>query len=173
MNVLGAFRHIKAFVLDVDGVLTDSTILVLDDGQQVRRMNIKDGYAMQLAIKKGYHILVLSGGSSSGVRTRLERLGITNIHLEVNDKKELLQQFIAKQGLQKENVLFMGDDIPDLDAMQVAGLACCPEDAVPEIKAVAHYISFARGGKGCVRDIIEKVLKLNGDWSHVSGVAAR
>lgn len=173
MNVLAAFKHIRVFVLDVDGVLTDSTILVMDDGQQVRRMNIKDGYAMQLAIKKGYRIMVISGGNSSGVRTRLERLGITDIHLEVTDKKGLLQQYIVEHGLRAEQVIFMGDDIPDLEAMKAAGLPCCPEDAVPEIKAVAQYISFARGGQGCVRDVIEKVMKLNGHWSHESGVAAK
>ena len=164
MNVLTNFKAIKAFVLDVDGVLTDGSLLLLDDGQMARRMNIKDGYALQLAIKKGYHILVISGGNSDAVKLRLQRLGVVEVFMNVTDKKEILIEYISKYELKWEEVLYMGDDIPDLVPMQLAGLPCCPADAVPEIKSISHYISHVNGGYGCVRDIIEKVLKLNGHW---------
>ena len=164
MNILAGFKNIKAFVLDVDGVLTDGSLLLMDDGQMARRMNIKDGYARQLAIKKGYHILVVSGGDSDAVKLRLQRLGINEIFMQLENKRALLIQYIEKHGLSAHQVLYMGDDIPDLLPMEFAGLTCCPADAVPEIKAASHYISPIKGGYGCVRDIIEKVLKLNGHW---------
>lgn len=173
MNVLSAFRKIKAFVLDVDGVLTDSTILVLNDGQQVRKMNIKDGYALQLAIKKGYKILVISGGTSEAVKHRMQKLGIDDVHMQVTDKKEILLKFVAQHKLLWEEVLYMGDDIPDLQVMKMAGMACCPADAVAEIRQVSHYISHVAGGQGCVRDVLEKVLKLNDHWQHDVEVTSR
>jgi 3-deoxy-D-manno-octulosonate 8-phosphate phosphatase (KDO 8-P phosphatase) len=165
MNILSSFKNIRGFVLDVDGVLTDGSLLVLDDGQMARRMNIKDGYALQLAIKKGYQLLVLSGGVSAAVRIRLERLGITHIEMNVVNKQERMAAFATTHKLSREQLLFMGDDIPDLLPMSAAGVGCCPADAVPEIKAVANYISPLNGGWGCVRDVIEKVLKLNDDWN--------
>ena len=165
MNVLPAFKHIKAFILDVDGVLTDGTLLVLDDGQMARKMNIKDGFALQLAIKMGYHILIISGGYSDAVVMRLKKLGIEEVNMNVTDKKNILGVFLAKHGLKAEEVLYMGDDIPDMPAMKMAGLPCCPADAVAEIRQAAHYISPFNGGYGCVRDVIEKVLKLNGHWN--------
>jgi len=173
MNVLTNFKKIKAFVLDVDGVLTDGRVLLLNDGQMARSMNIKDGYALQLAIKKGYHVLVISGGDDDAVKTRLQKLGVMDVHMKVADKKTLLAEYVNKQTLTWEQVLFMGDDIPDLQAMQIAGLPCCPADAVPEIKSISHYISPINGGAGCVRDIIEKVMKLNGDWDTGTDIASR
>lgn len=166
MNVLPVFKKITTFVLDVDGVLTDSSILILNDGQLARRMNIKDGYALQLAIKKGYKILVISGGTSEAVKTRLQKLGIEDVYLNVSAKKEILLKYVSDNGLQWEEILYMGDDIPDLGVMKLAGLACCPADAVAEIKEIAHYVSPVIGGEGCVRDVIEKVLKLNNHWHH-------
>jgi len=173
MNVLTNFKKIKAFVLDVDGVLTDGTLLLLEDGQMARRMNIKDGYALQLAVKKGYHILVISGGSSDAVKLRLQKLGVVEVNMNVPDKKIVLLKYMTTYSLEKEQVLYMGDDIPDLLPMQMAGLACCPADAVPEIKNIAHYISVNNGGFGCVRDVIEKVLKLNGHWDMDSSVTSK
>lgn len=166
MNVLPVFKKIKTFVLDVDGVLTDSSILILNDGQLARRMNIKDGYALQLAIKKGYRILVISGGTSEAVKVRLQKLGINDVHLNVTNKKAILTEYVVQHKLSWEELLYMGDDIPDLEVMKLAGLACCPSDAVAEIKEISHYVSPAAGGEGCVRDIFEKVLKLNNHWSH-------
>ncbi len=173
MNVLSNFKNIRAFVLDVDGVLTDGSLLLLDDGQMMRKMNIKDGYALQLAIKKGYRILVISGGSSDAVKLRLQKLGLNEIFMGVTDKKDKLIEYVIKHGFTKEQVLYMGDDIPDLEAMQLAGLPCCPADAVPEIKTISHYISPISGGNGCVRDVIEKVLKLNDHWSVDESIASR
>lgn len=173
MNVLANFKNIKAFVLDVDGVLTDGTLMLLEDGQMCRRMNIKDGYALQLAIKNGYHILIISGGQSDAVKLRLQKLGVVEVFMNVTDKKDVLVQYVTKYKLSWDQVLYMGDDIPDLFPMQLTGLPCCPADAVPEIKSIAHYISPVNGGYGCVRDIIEKVMKLNGHWNPDSTVPSK
>ncbi|MEP7163716.1 MAG: HAD-IIIA family hydrolase [Ferruginibacter sp.] len=173
MNVLTNFKEIKAFVLDVDGVLTDGMLLLLEDGQMARNMNIKDGYALQLAIKKGYHILVISGGNADAVKLRLQRLGVVEVFMNVINKKEILIEYISQYELKWEQVLYMGDDIPDLVPMQMVGLPCCPADAVPEIKTVSHYISHINGGHGCVRDVIEKVLKLNGHWDTDSKIPSK
>ncbi len=169
MDVLSKLKEVKLFVLDVDGVLTDGNIILFDDGQAARRMNIKDGYALQLAVKKGYQILIISGAASGAVRIRLERLGIAHINFAVKNKALLLQKFVAENNLLWPQVLYMGDDMPDLTCMQMAGVACAPADAVPEIKSVAHYISPCTGGAGCVRDVIEKVLKLNEHWHDNEG----
>lgn len=165
MNVLALFKDIKLFVLDVDGVLTNGSLILLDNGEMARTMNIKDGYALQLAIKKGYEILVISGGSSNAVKTRLEKLGVKNILLAVKNKKEALLKFVTEKKFSWSQVLYMGDDIPDVLPMQMVGLACAPADAVQEIKSIANYISPLAGGNGCVRDVIEKVMKLNDDWN--------
>ena len=172
MNALTLFKNIQLFVFDVDGVLTDGSIILLDNGEQARQMNIKDGYALQLAIKQGYQILIISGGNSDAVKTRLQKLGIQHIFLGISDKKELLLNFINEKNFKKEQILYMGDDVPDLLPMKQAGLACAPADAVAEIKSMAHYISPVVGGKGCVRDVIEKVLKLNGHWNEPNNVTS-
>lgn len=164
MTLLERFKRIRTFVFDVDGVLTDGSLLIPDDGQMIRRMNIKDGYALQLAFKQGYRLAVISGGKSEAVRERLNRLGMKDVFLNVHDKKEKLLSYAAEYGLPLEELLFMGDDIPDYTVMKIAGLACAPADAAAEIKQVAHYISSLPGGAGCVRDVIEKVLKLNSNW---------
>lgn len=172
MNVLAHFKDIKLFVLDVDGVLTDGSLILLDNGEMARKMNIKDGYALQLAVKKGYDILVISGGSSEAVKMRLQKLGIINIHLSVSNKRDLLQEFVSGKNLSWSQVLYMGDDIPDVLPMQLAGVSCCPADAVPEVRSIAHYISPIAGGFGCVRDVIEKVMKLNDDWNDHPEIAS-
>ncbi|HTQ29130.1 MAG TPA: HAD-IIIA family hydrolase [Puia sp.] len=164
MSFLKSFKHISTFVFDVDGVLTDGTVLAFDNGEQARRMNIKDGYALQLAVKKGYRVLVISGGSSEGVRLRLHKLGITEVFMKVENKRLLLEEYLGKHGLNWKELLFMGDDVPDYAAMQRAGLSCAPADAVSAIRDAAQYISPFKGGEGCVRDVIEKVLKLNDHW---------
>lgn len=173
MNILANFREIRAFVLDVDGVLTDGMLMLLDDGQMCRRMNIKDGYAIQLAVKKGYQVLVISGGSSDAVKMRLQKLGVEEINMQVTDKLELLKRYVTSNGLALNQVLYMGDDIPDASPMKQVGLPCCPADAVPEIRELSVYISQINGGHGCVRDVIEKVLKLNGHWEHDNQVVSR
>jgi 3-deoxy-D-manno-octulosonate 8-phosphate phosphatase (KDO 8-P phosphatase) len=173
MNILQQFKPIKLFALDVDGVLTNGSLLLLQDGQMARSMNIRDGFALQLAIKKGYQILVISGGKDEAVRHRLNHLGVKEVLLGVTNKSAALVEFVQQHSLKWEEVLFMGDDIPDLQVMKISGLACCPSDAAPEIKAVSQYISPLNGGNGCVRDIIEKVLKLNGHWDLDTETAAK
>lgn len=161
---LEKIKHIKAFILDVDGVLTDGTVLVTETGEQHRRFNIKDGYALQLAVKRGYHVVVLSGGRSKGIELRLKGLGISEIYLGLDSKVETYHNFLESSGYSREQVLYMGDDIPDLQVIKLAGLAVCPADAVEEIKSICDYISPKKGGEGCVRDVIEKVLKIQGNW---------
>lgn len=171
--MLEKFRHITTFVFDVDGVLTDGTVLVLPGGLMARGMNIRDGYALQLAVKKGYRVLVISGGNSAEVKERLAKLGVVHTWMQVNDKAATLQEFMNKEGINTAEVLYMGDDIPDLTVMKHAGLPCCPQDAAQEIKEIALYISHLPGGKGCARDVIEKVMKLRGDWSEDTTVKSQ
>jgi 3-deoxy-D-manno-octulosonate 8-phosphate phosphatase (KDO 8-P phosphatase) len=165
MNILEKFAPIKLFVLDVDGVLTDGSVLLLENGEMARTMNVKDGYAMQLALKKGYEILIISGGTSAAVKDRLAKLGIKNIELGIKNKVAVLDNFLANKNFTKEQILYMGDDVPDVAPMLLVGLACAPADAVEEVLEIAQYISPKNGGKGCVRDVIEKVLKLNKHWN--------
>lgn len=164
MPLLEQFSRIKTFVFDVDGVLTDGSLLIPDDGQMIRRMNIKDGYALQLALKRGYRVVIISGGASEAVRERLNRLGVQDVYLKVQDKKNVLSEYVMRHQLSWHELLFMGDDIPDYQVMLLAGLPCCPADAAPEIQQISKYISPVSGGFGCARDVIEKTLKLNDDW---------
>lgn len=171
--MLEQFKHIRTFVFDVDGVLTDGSLYVFDNGEQVRRMSIRDGYALQLAVKKEYRVIVISGSYSKAVIERLQKLGITEIHMRVTDKEQVLREIAATSNISLGNVLFMGDDIPDYKVMSIVGLPCSPCDAATEIKNVSAYISNRTGGAGCVRDVIEKVLKLNGDWELDTTVPSR
>jgi len=171
--LLEKFKHITTFVFDVDGVLTDGSVLLLPDGIMARRMNIKDGYALQLAVKRGYRVLVISGGNSPEVKERLLTLGVTDVWMQVTSKASVLHNYMQKEGLDKASVLCMGDDIPDLEVIQLAGLACCPADAVQEIREKCLYISHLKGGEGCARDVMEKVMKLRGDWGEDTTVRAQ
>ena len=161
---LEKLKHIKAFIFDVDGVLTNGIVHVTETGEQLRQFNIKDGYALQLAIKRGYRILALTGAKSKGVELRLKGLGIKDVFLNLDSKTEAYLNFVASSGLSADQILYMGDDMPDLEVMKIVGLAVCPSDAAGEIKSVSHYISPKNGGEGCVRDIIEKVLKIQNNW---------
>jgi len=173
MSLLNQFKQVKCFAFDVDGVLTDGTVWLPDDGQMIRSMNTKDGYALQLAVKKGYAVIVISGGGAEGAKKRLNKLGITEVHFQAGNKKQVLNAFLLAKNIAPKDVLFMGDDIPDYPAMQEVGLPCCPSDAVPEIKSISKYIAAMPGGKGCVREVIEKVLKLNGQWDLDTDVTSR
>ena len=173
MNVLSEFKKITTFVFDVDGVLTDGTVLVLENGVQARRMHIKDGFALQMAVTHGYRVLVISGGHSPQVVHRLDKLGITDVHMSILDKKGFITDYMTANSLKPEEVLYMGDDIPDLPAMSVVHLPCCPADAVNEVKEAVQYISHVNGGLGCVRDVIEKVLRLNDQWSYSVDIPSR
>ena len=173
MNVLELFKPITTLVFDVDGVLTDGTLLILPDGLMARRMNIKDGYGLQLAVKKGYHVVIISGGNSPEVKDRLQKLGVAEVFMQVKDKVEVLAGFVEKNSLSWGEVLYMGDDIPDLEVMNKVALPCCPRDAVQEVRSVSKYISHLDGGFGCGRDVIEKVMKVRGHWtddSHIRSI---
>ncbi|WP_338377164.1 HAD-IIIA family hydrolase [uncultured Flavobacterium sp.] len=157
-------NDITTFILDVDGVLTDGTIHVTQTGEMLRHMHIRDGYAMKAAVENGYTVCIISGGSNEGVRIRLRNLGITDIHLGVPNKVETFKEFTELYNIKPEQVLYMGDDIPDFHVMKLVGLPTCPQNAVPEIKNISKYISHINGGKGCVRDVIEQVMKVQGKW---------
>lgn len=158
-------KHITTFIFDVDGVLTDGTILVTTEGEMLRSMHTKDGFAIKTALQAGYHMCIISGGSNEGVRRRLEGLGVSDIYLGAHNKIEQLNTYLNAKNINIENVLFMGDDIPDYPVMKLVGLPCCPQDAVPEIKAISKYVSHKNGGKGAVRDVIEQVLKVQDKWN--------
>ena len=164
INYKQKLAEINAFVFDVDGVLTDGSLLISDSGELLRTMNVKDGFAMKYAIDNGYKIGIISGGSNESVRKRLSGLGIDEIHLKTYDKIVPFNNFLEKNKFDKRNVLVMGDDLPDIPIIKLAGVGCCPQDAVPEVKAVSDYVSQNNGGKGCVRDVIEQVMKIQNKW---------
>ena len=166
MNYKAKLHEIKAFVFYYDGVISDGNIWSANDTIIVRSGNVKDGYAMQYALRKGYLIAILSGGSGDSIRSRMKMLGVEDVYLGSHRKKEIFEDFLKDKQLLPEQVLYVGDDIPDYDVMRLAGVSACPADAAEEIKAVADYISHKNGGCGCVRDVIEQVLRLQGQWFH-------
>jgi 3-deoxy-D-manno-octulosonate 8-phosphate phosphatase (KDO 8-P phosphatase) len=157
-------KNINTFIFDYDGVLTDGSVITLDDGEAYRTTNVKDGYSLQLAVKKGYHVGIISGSRSKEYQKRLRMLGVTDIYLKSRSKLNDFNTFLKKHDLYKSDVLFMGDDIPDFEVMKEAGIPVCPSDADSEIKQVSSYISDKKGGEGCVRDVIEQVLRLHNNW---------
>ncbi|MEC8723769.1 MAG: HAD-IIIA family hydrolase [Bacteroidota bacterium] len=163
-NYKALLQKITTLIFDVDGVLTDSSILVTSDGEMLRKMNTRDGLALKLAVDAGLNVCIISGGSNEGVRKRLQGLGLKDVILGAHDKIKNLKTLMASLDVTKEEIMYMGDDIPDIPVMEVVGLPCCPQDAVPEIKAVSEYISHKNGGQGAVRDIVEQILKIKGLW---------
>ncbi len=157
-------KKIKAFAFDVDGVLSGEMIPLHPSGEPMRTVNTKDGYAIQLAIKLGYEIAIITGGRTNAVKIRFEGLGVSDIYLGSSIKIKDYEDFKQKRGLKDEEILFMGDDVPDIEVMQICGLPCCPKDAVPDVKAISKYISHLPGGAGCGRDVIEQVLKAQDQW---------
>lgn len=156
--------QINTFIFDVDGVLTNGFITITTNGELIRNMSVKDGYALKTAIDAGYNVCIISGGTNEGVRKRLEGLGIKDIYLGTHTKTIQLEDYFTKNNINPKNVLYMGDDIPDFPVMKLVGLPCCPKDAVSEIQNISKYISQKKGGTGCVRDVIEQVLKVQGKW---------
>jgi 3-deoxy-D-manno-octulosonate 8-phosphate phosphatase (KDO 8-P phosphatase) len=165
MQILSRFKFIKTFAFDMDGVLTDGNIIVDTNDNWLRQMNIRDGYALQQAARSGFNVMVISGSNSSFVHDRLNKLGIKDVFMNVKNKEEFLKDVLAERKLLLNELLYMGDDIPDYFCMKIAGIAACPADAALEIKNISSYISPYSGGRGCVRDVIEKVLKLNNKWT--------
>lgn len=157
-------KKIKALVFDIDGVLSSDTMTLNDEGIPIRTANVKDGYAMRNALNMGYHIGIITGGDLKWVRFRYEKLGVEHIYMGVRDKVKCLNDFLGKTGVAADDVLYMGDDLVDYQIMKAVGVAVCPLDAVNEIKEISSYISDKKGGEGCVRDIIEQVMKSQGTW---------
>ncbi|HET8828652.1 MAG TPA: HAD hydrolase family protein [Pelobium sp.] len=162
--MLEKLKDITTFIFDVDGVLTNGNILVTETGEQLRQFNIKDGFAMQLAVKKGYHLAVITGAKTDAVKMRLQGLGIKDIYLNASLKMPIFLDFIGKYDLKPSEILYIGDDLPDMEIMEKVAIAVAPADAVQEIKEISNYISAYNGGEGVVRDMIEKVLKVQNNW---------
>lgn len=156
--------QIKAFVFDVDGVFTDCTIMISPQGEFLRQFNVKDGLAIVRAISRGYPVAIISGGKGEQLERRMSGLGIEHIYLGKDKKVEPLEDFSRKCGVALSEMLYMGDDYPDLAPMSMVRLAVAPSDAADDVKAAAHYVSAFAGGRGCVRDIVEQVLRARGDW---------
>lgn len=163
-NFKEELRKVKAFAFDVDGVLSSQILTLHPDGEPMRTINIKDGYAIQLAIKKQYPIAVITGGNSDAVMKRFRGLGVSDVYLNSSNKKKDFADFLSKYEMDASSVLYMGDDLPDYEVMKIVGFPTCPADAVVEIKQLSMYISNLNGGEGCVRDIIEQVLRLHNKW---------
>lgn len=170
INYKEKLHDIKAFVFDFDGVMTDGSIWTYGDNEAVRCGNVKDGYAIQYAVKKGYTIALISGATSLSINNRMEALGVKQIYTGCANKMETYRKFLETNNLQEHQVICMGDDIPDYEIMSHCGVAVCPADAAIEIKEISNYISLYPGGRGCVRDIIEQVLRLQGMWFHPDAV---
>lgn len=163
-NYKDKLHQITTFIFDYDGVLTDGTVFPSADGEMMRAANVKDGYALQLAVKKGYRIAVISGGKSDTMVQRMKALKVEDVFLGVINKREVFDKYVKEHHLKMEEILYMGDDIPDYELLQIAGVATCPHDAAEEIQEIVDYISHKPGGKGAVRDILRQVMKLQGKW---------
>ena len=164
MSYKSNLKNIKAFVFDVDGVFTDGSVYLMPDGSMCRTMNVLDGYAVVKARKHNYPICVITGGDDPMVRNRINYLGITDYYAKIGNKLEKFEEFKLKYNLKNEEILTMGDDLPDMGMMQISGISACPENSVAEIKLMSDYISTIQGGKGAVRDVIEQVMKVQGKW---------
>ena len=163
-NYKELLTDVNTFVFDYDGVFTNGTVILMNEGQPLRTANVKDGYALQLANKKGYNVVIISGGYSQSVSNRFDLLKIKDVYLGTEDKLKVYKKYLEEHNLEPKNVLYMGDDIPDYQVLKNVGVATCPSDAAEEIKEIVHYISHFKGGEGCVRDVIEQVLKVQGKW---------
>lgn len=164
LNYREKLKLINTFIFDYDGVLSDGSVLMTSNGDALRKSNVKDGYALQLARKKNYRVAIISGGYTEAIYHRLGSLRVTDVFLKVENKLEVFEKYISEHNLKPENILYMGDDIPDLSVMKEVGVPVCPADAAEEVKAASIYISHRNGGEGCVRDVIEQVLKVQGLW---------
>ena len=156
-------QKVRCFIFDVDGVLTNNSIIVMP-GELYRIMNIRDGFGLKTAVEKGYHVIIISGGKSESVRTRLQNLGLKDVFLGIENKIIAYEEVKTKYNLENDEILYMGDDVPDYDVMKINGIPTCPFDAVADIRSLSVYISPLKGGEGCVRDVIEQTLRLQGNW---------
>ena len=167
LNFKQRLNKITTLIFDIDGVLTDGKVLVFENGEMVRNMNSKDGYALHLAVNKKYRIVIISGGNNLAVKNALSKAGITDIFISQHDKLACYESYLSEHMITDDEVMYMGDDLPDFEIMSRTGIAACPNDAAIEIKNICQYISPLKGGEGCVRDIIEQILKVQGNWEIV------
>ncbi|BAV95470.1 KdsC family phosphatase [Ichthyobacterium seriolicida] len=163
-NYKELFSRVETFIFDVDGVMTDGKVNVISENNWARQMNIKDGYAINLAIKQGYNFCIISSGSNLLVKSRLQKLGITDFFFSCFDKLEAYEDYISTYDIREENTLYMGDDMPDYPVMKRVGVPACPNDAAIDIKNISKYISPYNGGNGCVRDVLEQIMRVQGKW---------
>ena len=163
-NYKTLLNKVTTFVFDVDGVLTNGKILVTTEGEMYREMNTRDGFAMKYALLKGFKIGIISGGTNLGVKKRLEDLGVNKVYLGIHEKDIAFDDFINSYNVNPEEVLYMGDDVPDMSVMETVGVATCPQDAVPDVKRIVDYVSHKNGGDGCVREIVEQVMRVQNKW---------
>jgi 3-deoxy-D-manno-octulosonate 8-phosphate phosphatase (KDO 8-P phosphatase) len=163
LNFKQRLNKVRCFIFDIDGVLTNGTLIVMPD-ELYRIMNIRDGFALKTAVEAGYHVGIISGGKSESVRTRLQNLGLKDIYLCVEYKSDRYEEIMSMYDLKEEEILYMGDDLPDYEVMKRSGVPVCPFDAAPEIRELCCYISPQKGGEGCVRDVIEQTMRLQGKW---------
>lgn len=163
-HFLKKLKDITCFVFDVDGVFTNNQLIATENGDLQRTFNAKDGFALKTAVEKGYQICIITGGTSAAVHRRFELLGVKHNYYRVSDKVKVLNEFLTAENISEDNVLYIGDDIPDYEAMKICGLKCCPNDAVPEIMQLADYVCAQKGGEACVREVIEMVLKVQKKW---------
>mgnify|MGYP005696367717 CR=1 FL=1 len=157
-------NNIKAFVFDVDGVMTNGKVMITSEGEMYREMDTRDGFALKHALLKGFKIGIISGGTNEGVRKRLELLGVNEVYLGVNKKDIAFNDFVSNYNINPDQVLYMGDDVPDVSVMEKVGVSTCPQDAVPDVKRVVDYVSHKKGGDGCVREIVEQVMRVQDKW---------
>ena len=163
-NYKALLPNITTFIFDVDGVLTNGKVLITSQGEMYREMDTKDGYALKCALVQGYRVCIISGGTNEGVRNRLKALGVYDIYLGAHHKQEPFQDLMNSYDLKPEEILYMGDDVPDIVVMEQVAVAACPQDAVSDVKEIANYVSHKKGGEGCVREIIEQTLRVQGKW---------
>ncbi|MCA0430878.1 MAG: HAD hydrolase family protein [Bacteroidetes bacterium] len=168
LNFKQKLTKITTLMFDIDGVLTDGKVFVFENGDFVRNMNSKDGYAIHLAVKKNYRLVIISGGNNVGIKNALIKAGVKDIFINQHDKLQCYKDYITTNNLLDEEIVYMGDDLPDWEVMNKVGLAVCPNDAATEIKAISQYVSNKNGGEGCVRDIIEQVLRVQNNWEIIN-----
>ena len=157
-------KDITTFILDVDGVMTNGKIIYTHDGKIDRQFQAKDGYAIKHAISKGYNFVIISGGTQDNIRKRLNSLGVEDVFISAFDKIKIFNDYITKKNISPDNILYMGDDNPDIKPLKVVGISSCPKDASVDVKSICDYVSHKKGGYGCVRDVIEQVMRIHGKW---------
>ena len=163
-NYKTLLNNVRAFVFDVDGVMTNGKVIITSEGEMYREMDTRDGFALKYALLKGFKIGIISGGTNEGVKKRLELLGVNKVYLGIHEKDIAFDDFVSTFNINPDQVLYMGDDVPDIPVMEKVGVSTCPQDALPDVKRVVDYVSHKKGGDGCVREIVEQVMRVQDKW---------